>query len=158
MARADFVVYGIGREIVLLVEIKARSKATTAHWAAETRRNILQASALPETTPFLLVSMDNMYLWHEFGQANNVTAPALPTSQFDTARALDGLLPPSALSGGLVTISETSLAFAVDAWLNAISMADQLPQDESGTGRAWLEGLGMLSRIKGGVVVREPML
>lgn len=141
--KPDFMLYTKSNELLLAVEVKA-IRNQNEHWAVKLRRNLLAHGAVPESTFFLLVLPEHIYLWKD------APAEAPPTFVSDTKSVLKPYL--SKFIEDATHLSESSLELAVRSWLNDVS--DPARHETAiGDENKLLEESGLAARMRHGAVL-----
>lgn len=138
---ADMVVKSSEDNVVLIVEVKARSQVTD-EWASTLRRNLVTHQLVPNTAFFLLALKDYFYLWKP--NSSNISA------KFDYKIPASSVLDKYLGSLSLADISGFSLELLVSAWLGDLANS-QISEDEYPEFASIIKS-GLYEAIKGGAI------
>lgn len=143
--KPDFMVYTRGKELLLVVEVKA-TKNESAQWAAKLRRNLLEHGAVPKSPFFLLVLPQHAYLWKDASSTQEIS----PSFVSHTKDLLNPYL--STFREDYSRLSESSLELAVRSWLSDV--ANPTHWGEAGQdGNKLLVDSGLASQMRDGALL-----
>lgn len=135
---ADISVYGEDGQLQALVEVKAKSNATS-RWASQLRRNLLSHWPLSNPRYFLIVSPDHLYIWSGGRERPEDRAP---NQELEFKALLDSVWP------GFKTkpSNEQSLELATAAFLRQLAIGGVSDSREI----QCLKEIGFVDAIKNG--------
>lgn len=145
--KPDIAIYSPDGRLQVIVEVKAVVD-TDQEWAAQYRRNFLAHEVIPVAPYFLLLTADRAYLW----SGNAVSNKELPKAQIAINVLLKRFLPKNGSR-----LIETSLEMATLAWLRDLASASPSALFTGDT-KSFLEGSGLLDKIRTGSLALEPSL
>jgi hypothetical protein len=142
-SRLDLAVFNSSQELVLIVEVKTKLKAS-GEWAARLRRNILAHGTLPKSKFFLLALPDKLYLWKD---VDNALAEIEPTYAIDA----QPILVPYFEQIGVTAdqISGESFELIIASWLSEITHSNK-KLERNGDSQNWLIESGLYPAVAGG--------
>jgi hypothetical protein len=147
MKIADLVVKSSDDNVVLVVEVKARSQVSD-EWASTLHRNLLVHGLVPNSAYFLLALPDFFYLWNPGRQVRSDKFDYKVPSQKILSRYLD--------KDSLPALSGSSLELVLSAWLgdimNSVIRKDEYPEFN------WIFESGLYLSIKGGAVQAQAVI
>jgi hypothetical protein len=145
MRNFDIAAYDADGQIVLVVEIKKQLN-TSRKWATMIRRNLYEHGFVPSVPYFLLATPDRFYLWEQLGQDEEL---AEPDYEIDPRRFLSKYIKGSSFTWK--DLSHESFEIVVASWLHELLLFEDKVAMRS-PGRKWLEGTGLLERIRDGQI------
>ena len=141
MKTADLVVKSSDDNVVLVVEVKARSHVSD-EWASTLRRNLVVHEMVPRATFFLLALKDYFYLWKPGNSKSS--------AQFDYKISANSILDKYLDRLSLADLSDSSLELLLSTWLgdlaNSTISEDEYPEFAS------IIKSGLYDAIKGGSI------
>ena len=141
---ADIMVYSPDGQAQLAVEVKA-VRESDDEWANEFRRNLLCDNLIPNTTYFLMVLREHLYLWLPNSPIEQEGANYKAKTKDVLGRFLE--------ADKLERISGQGLEYLVGSWLNAVVMSVVTREDAPELD--WVLDSGLYDCIKGGSVKLE---
>jgi hypothetical protein len=143
----DYAIFDELLKLVALIEVRPR-RGVNASWAAELRRNLLSHGPVPAADLFLLVTVEQIFLWRAAGMESDLSPPTgvLSTGPlfhpyYDGARFTPATIGPEAFE------------LLVAAWLLDLVRGGSLG---GGVLAGWEElgDVGLLPALRGGQIVR----
>ena len=150
-ARADLGVYDSRGRLTVVAEVKAKL-GTSADWAAELRRSLLDYGAFGDAEFFLIVTPDKIYLWKDAGTGLD---PVLPTYVVDTESELGHYF--RNIGTGPERISGHAFELLVSAWLSNVTRSPEAPEDDNRVPE-WLAESGLTAAVRDGRVEYEVLV
>jgi len=144
--RWDLVAYDRNGQLVLIVEVKSKLRASPT-WAARFRRNILAHGNFPNAPYFLMVFPDQFYLWKNNGSNQEIDEP---NYVIDAQPILQPYFEQSGVTAEHV--SGQSLELIVSSWLS--NLMRTAPDDLEGH-LQWSIDSGLLNAVAGGRLDQE---
>ena len=148
--RADVAVYSADKRLMLVVEVKSRSKANKnlREWATLIHRNLIAHAGIP-SAPYFLVAIlpGSLYLWKHSDSFNIDRGP-------DYEVDAQGVLGPyfkQLLSLGVEDASGYHLESLMTSWLKDVVNGAHLDDPSLG----WLQDSGLYQAIANGSVVMQ---
>lgn len=146
--RVDLAVYDRYQRLVLVVEVKKRSKVSEK-WAAQTRRNLVDNGYYPTSLYFLLATPEKFFLWKP---SPNSYEESLPDFSEDAERYLKPHL--NELGFRLSDIDEYVFEQVVAQWLKYDVMYPVNKVSKSN----WLSESGLSEKIFHGKILSEAIV
>lgn len=149
--KADLVAYSPNGEIVLIVEVKAKTK-TSRLWATQMRRNLLAHGMIPNSRFFLLALPDRLYLWKNVSNLPELVEPSYEMNATPFFK-------PYFENAGINAedLSSQSFELIVVSWLNELiysGISKNLPNEQ----KQILHNSGLLEELKGSNVRVEALV
>ena len=145
---ADLVVYDSRGRLTAIAEVKNKL-GTSADWAAQTRRNLLDYGHFGNTDFFLIVTPDRIYLWKDAG-TDPVAIP--PTYIVDSGPEFEHYF--KGIGTDHEHISGLAFELIVSRWLGKMISFPDFVEDH-GRIPDWLSESGLLDAVKNGRVEYE---
>ncbi len=146
-ARPDIVVRDRFGGAVRAVEVKAR-RGVDESWAAQLRRNLRAHDLGLMAAYFMIVTSNDVYLWHQRQRDEDLTVRSP-----DASAGLRDLVGDTAAFGDL---DGRTLELIVQSWLASVARLDDA-SELSTTARHLLVDSGLFDELHGSVVEFEPV-
>ncbi len=148
--RADVAVYSPDKRLMLVVEVKRRSKANKnlREWATLIHRNLIAHSGIPSAPYFLLAVLPGyLYLWKDTDPSNIDKGPDY---EVEAQGVLDSYFK-RLLPLGVENASDYHLESLMTSWLKDIVDSKQLADPSL----SWLQDSGLFQAVTNGSVVMQ---
>jgi hypothetical protein len=139
-SNVDLLIYDRENRLAVTVDIRAR-RGTSREWAAQLRRNLLQHEGFRGARFFLVVALDQIYLWPQTDATPDLFPPAY---EIEAETVFKPYLVGTRLD--LQAVDGMTFELLVSSWLSALVYS----RGAAPSGQVWLEESGFLEAVRNG--------